>query len=323
MPRYTPLSVTEYGPSTVGRRRVGNLAVFLLVATAAAALGYLPWQVPVMLTPWLAGVWLTTRAMHRASSARKEQGIETASYCLDAAWLTGVCFFVGGAHWLASAFYVLLVITAAGSLPIARAVLVAGVAWIGFAWLALGQATGAISLPEFGPTAGNAQSFSFALLTVVIQGTTLALALLLQQSLLGALRRSEARHRAILNAASDMVVVLDRNGLIRDASEVFAQRTTYPIRGLVGRSFADIVDSEYRETWTRNLGVACSGEHAAFDIAYRSAQSNRGWISGTLVPLPAEDGEERVLMIARDVSADQGRARPAPPARPAGVAAPG
>lgn len=287
------------------KRRLGNLAVFLAVGSVAAALGFLPWEAPAILAPWIVSVWIAAQAIVRAPSASRAQWLETASYCLDAVWLTAICYFLGGADWIASAFYVLLVITAAASLPMRRAVLVAVVAWLGFAALALGEATGLLHLPDFGGAVRRDITLSFATVTVVIQATTVILALLLQQELLGALRRSEARHRAILNAASDVVIVLDNFGTVRNVNEVFAERTTFPISGLVGSRFETMVDVEYRPAWGKSLAIACAGERASFEIAYRSRHANRGWIAGTLVPLPPEDGEERVLMIARDVSADR------------------
>lgn len=305
MPRTSPLIATEYGPASVSRRRLGNLAVFLVIGSSAAALGYLPWEVPALLVPWIGAVWLAGQLMYRAASPERSQWIETISYCLDAAWLTAVCFYLGGADWIASAFYVLLVITAAASLAMPKAALVAAVAWTGFAWLSLGEVTGMLDIPEFGADPGSRVAVPFAVLTVVVQGTTLVLALLLQQALLGALRRSEARHRAILAAASDMVVVLDRDGIIQGTSEVFADRTAFPIRNLVGTRFSDIVDSRHLDIWTAELQAACTGEHAPFEIAYRSAHANQGWLAGTLIPLPPENGDDRVLMIARDVSAER------------------
>lgn len=305
--RTIPVIVTEYGPASVSRRRLGNLAVFLIVGSIAAAAGYLPWEVPTLLIPWIGAVWLAGHMMWRTASAGVSQWIETVSYCLDALWLTGVCFFLGGADWITSAFYVLLVITAAASLPRPKAILVTVVAWLGFAWLSLGEAGGVLRLPAFGADEVN-PPFSYAVFTVVIQGTTLALALLLQQALLGALRRSEERHRAILSAASDMVVVLDQDGVIQRASEVFADRTTFPIRGLIGRRFSEIIDSRFQDRWIRELRLATGGEQATFEVAYRSAHANQGWIAGTLVPLPPENGQDRVLMIARDVSAEPRRA---------------
>lgn len=303
--RSAQLLGTEYGPTAVSRRRLGNLAVFLAVGIITAAIGFIPWQVPVLLVPWLLGVWVATVAIQRTASRRTEQWIETASYCLDAVWLTAVCFYVGGAGWMASAFFVLLVITAAASLPMANTAVVAAMSWIGFASLALGQATGVLTLPEFAPATSEPQALRFAVLTVVIQGTTLVLAVLLQQALLGALQKSEARHRAILNAASDMVVVLDGGGTIKGASEVFAERTAFPIKDLVGSSFSEHVDALHLDAWTNSLRAAAEGRRAAFEIAYRSRYANQGWIAGTLVPLPPEKGEPRVLLIARDVSAER------------------
>lgn len=291
-------------PSAMIRRRIWNLGVFLVVAAVAAALGYVRWEVPALLVPWIAGVWVAGRASAAAPSIERAQWIETLSYCFNAALLTTATFYLGGARWLASAFYVLLVMIAAASLPPGKASLVAVVAWLGFAIMSVGQALGVFVPHAFGPAAQATPSLSFAILSTIVVGIILALALHLQESLMGALRRSEARHKAILSAASDMVVVLDREGRIQRASEVFAERTAFPIRELVGTRFGDIVDQPDRDSWSRELELACTGERVAFQLAYRSTYANQGWIAGTLVPLPSENGDERVLMIARDVSAE-------------------
>lgn len=306
VPRRDPsVLVPEYpSSSAMTRRRIWTLSVFLVVATVAAALGYVRWEVPALLVPWIAGVWVASRAGGYASTLQGAEWVQTVSYCFNAVLLTVATYYLGGARWLASAFYVLLVMTAAASLPTLKAGLVAVVAWLGFATISFGHATGTIVLPAFVSGSSARGSISFAVLSTIVVGILLGLTLHLQESLLGALRRSEARHRAILNAASDMVVVLDREGRIQRASEVFAERTAFPIRDLVGTRFGDVVDGEHRDEWSRELGAACTGEQVAFKLAYRSTYANQGWLTGTLVPLPPEDGEERVLMIARDVSAE-------------------
>lgn len=295
----------EYASVTaMTRRRIWTLSVFLVVATVAAALGHVRWEVPALLVPWIGGVWVASRAGAAASTIQRAEWVQTVSYCFNAGLLTVATYYLGGARWLAGAFYVLLVMIAAASLPTLKAGLVAVVAWLGFATISFGHATGVLVPPAFLSASSARISLSFAVLSTIVVGILLGLTLHLQESLLGALRRSEARHRAILNAASDMVVVLDRTGRIQRSSEVFAERTTFPIRELVGTRFSDVVDSGHREDWTRELDAACTGEQVAFTLAYRSTYANQGWLAGTLVPLPPEGGEERVLMIARDVSAE-------------------
>jgi PAS domain S-box-containing protein len=306
VPRRDPSVLASEYPSSsaMTRRRIWTLSVFLAVAAVAAALGYVRWEVPALLVPWIGGVWVASRAGDAASTSRRAEWVQTISYCFNAALLTVATYYLGGARWFASAFYVLLVMTAAASLPTLKAGLVAVVAWLGFATISFGHATGTITLPTFVSGSSPRPSVPFAVLSTIVVGILLGLTLHLQESLLGALRRSEARHRAILNAASDLVVVLDREGRIQRASEVFAERTTFPIRELVGTRVGDVVDSEHRDEWSRELDAACTGEQVAFKVAYRSTYSNQGWLAGTLVPLAPEKGEERVLMIARDVSAE-------------------
>lgn len=298
------ISADYPSPSAMSRRRIWNLGIFLVVAAAAAALGYVRWEVPALLVPWIAGVWVAGRAAAAASTIQRAEWIETLSYCFNSALLTTATFYLGGARWLASAFYVLLVMLAGASLPPGKALLVAIVAWLGFAAMSIGQALGVVVPHGFGPASQAPLPLSFAVLSTIVVGVILGVSLHLQESLMGALRRSEARHKAILSAASDVVVVLDREGRIQRASEVFAERTAFPTRELVGTRFGDIVDEAHRDSWSRELELACTGERVAFQLAYRSTYANRGWIAGTLVPLPPEDGDDRVLMIARDVSAE-------------------
>ncbi|MCR4341317.1 MAG: PAS domain-containing protein [Gemmatimonadaceae bacterium] len=306
VPRRDPSILAPEYPSSsaMTKRRIWTLSVFLAVAAVAAALGYVRWEVPALLVPWIGGIWVASRTGAAASTLQRAEWVQTASYCFNAVLLTVATYYLGGARWFSSAFYVLLVMTAAASLPTLKAGLVAVVAWLGFATISFGHATGAIVLPTFFSGSSFRGSISFAVLSTIVVGILLGLTLHLQESLLGAMRRSEARHRAILNAASDMVVVLDRDGRIQRASEVFAERTTFPIRELVGTRFGDVVDREHKDEWSRELDAACTGEQVAFKLAYRSTYANQGWLAGTLVPLPPEDGEERVLMIARDVSAE-------------------
>ena len=306
VPRRDPSILAPEYPSMAAmtRRRIWTLTVFLVVAAIAAALGYVRWEVPALLLPWIGGVWVASRAGAAASTIQRAEWVQTVSYCFNAVLLTVATYYLGGARWLASAFFVLLVMTAAASLPTLKAGLVAVMAWLGFAVISFGHAFGTLLPPAFVSASSSRVPMSFAVLSTIVVGILLGLTLHLQESLLGALRRSEARHRAILNAASDMVVVLDRAGRIQRSSEVFAERTTFPIRELVGTRFGDVVDGNHRDDWTRELEAACTGEQVAFTLAYRSTYANQGWLAGTLVPLPPEGGEQRVLMIARDVSAE-------------------
>src|SRR5687768_9429660 len=85
---------SEYpSPAAMSRRRIGNIAVFLVVATIASAMGYVRWEVPVLLVPWGAGVWVAMRASAGASSPRLAEWIETASYCLNAVLLTFATYY--------------------------------------------------------------------------------------------------------------------------------------------------------------------------------------------------------------------------------------
>lgn len=287
-------------PAALSRQRITIVSVFTAATAVAAALGYMPWQVPAILVVWVAGLWAAASNIRHAGLARA-LNVDTASYCFNAILLTGVGYYLGGSTWLAGTFYTLIVLVAGAGLPKSRAIFVAVVAWIGFTVLALGPYMGWLEPRPFGMSGGTGSGYSFAVMTVVFQAVALGAVVMLQQWLVGTLRSSAHANRALVEALTDIVVVLDRTGGIHGSNAgLFHPEPGTPTPPEV--SIEDIVTDSHHGYLRLKLAQAFSGKRVPFEVSYKGDEGSIRWLAGTLVPLPVENSDPRVLLIARDMT---------------------
>ena len=288
------------------RRRLLILAAFFVVGLAMSLFQLMPWEVPALLIMWSGTVWLATRIMLRAPSTNAAQRIETISFLVDALLLTGVCFYLGGGTWLAATFYVFLVMVASSALPLAGSIIVAAAAWLAFGFLIIGTALGWVQPFSFGPQPDLRGDVTYAWITFVVTGVTIALAVLVQQALVGTLRRSEAEQRLLVEASTDLIITLDAAGTILSANETAATHLGVSAAELPNRAFVDLVSPKHQDRWNRQVALAMSGQRPRFELAYVHSSGSERSIAGTLLRLADDpDGGERLLAIARDVTAEK------------------
>jgi PAS domain S-box-containing protein len=288
------------------RRRLGILGAFLIVGTVTSLLRLAPWEVPALLVVWLTEVWLATRLMLRAPTSAVAERIETISFLLAGLLLTGACFYLGGATWLAAAFYVFHVMVAGSALTLAGSVLVAATAWLAFGFLTVATALGWVYPLPFGPDPGLSGNVTYAWVTFIITGVTMALAVFIQQALVGTLRRSEAEQRLLVEASTDLIMTLDSAGTILSVNETAATHLGIPAAELIDRAFIDLVSPKHQDRWIRQLMLAISGQRPRFELVYLRSGSAERWIAGTLMSLSGNsDGDQRLLVIARDVTEEK------------------
>lgn len=293
-------------PPGLRRQRITIVSVFAAATAVAAALGHMPWQVPAILVVWIAGLWTSARMIRRASLART-LNVDTASYCFNAILLTAVGYYLGGSTWLAGTFYTLIVLVAGAGLPRSRAIFVAVVAWIGFTILAVGPFMGWIYPRPFGPAGDGGSSFSFAVVTVIFQAVALGAVVMLQQWLVGTLRSTAHANRALIEASTDLVVVLDRSGRIHGSNAgLFHPDAAMATPATM--SIEDIVTDSHRGYLQLKLAQAFSGKRVPFEVSYQGDGGSVRWLAGTLVPLPIEDADPRVMLIGRDMTLEHAMA---------------
>ncbi|MGI9141244.1 MAG: hybrid sensor histidine kinase/response regulator [Gemmatimonadaceae bacterium] len=296
-------------PGFDNRRRAFIIASFLALTTVLAALNLFPWQPPAILLVWLGVIKATERLLSRQTSERSMLRVATLAFCADTLFVSACAFFLGGAMWMATAFYLFLVMVAASMLPLRNALRVAGCAIAGFAFLVLGEVSGEISRPPFFGIPDYAGNYQLGLTTLVVAATTMGLALMVQQSLVAAIRRSEQSHSLVLEAASDMIATLDQSGRILRVNDAVREQTGYAREHLLGANLTMLATPSFSATLERQIEFVRLGSRIPIEGSYVHAGGSERWLSGTLTPIPDGDSGAGMLLIARDVTRDKAAER--------------
>ncbi len=287
-------------PAGLSRLRITVVSVFAVATAIAAALEHLPWEVSGILVVWIAGLWVTASITRRGGLALA-LNIDTASHCLNSILLTVVGYYLGGSTWLSGTFYTLIVLVAGAGLPRSRAILVAVVAWSGFTVLTIGPYLGWIHTRPSELTSGQSATFSFAVVTVVFQAVALSAVVMLQQWMVGTFRSTAHANRTLIEAVTDIIVVLDSEGGIHGTNAgLFHPDPATPQPARV--SIEDIVTESHRGYLQLKVAQAFSGNRVPFEVSYKGEAGSVRWLTGTLVPLPVENSEARVMLIGRDTT---------------------
>jgi len=291
------------------RRRAFIIASFLAVITALAALNLFPWQPSAILVVWLGMIKATERLLSRQTSERSVVRVATLAFSADTLFVSACAFFLGGAMWIATAFYLFLVMVAASMLPLRNTLQVAGCAIAGFAFLVLAEVSGEITRPPFFGIPDYAGNYQLGLTTLVVAATTMGLALIFQQTLVTAIRRSEQSHRLVLEAASDMIATLDQSGRILRVNDAVREQTGYAREHLLGVNLTMLATPSFRADLDRQIELVRLGSRIPIEGSYVHAGGSERWLSGTLTPIPDSGSGAGMLLIARDVTRDKAAER--------------
>lgn len=139
---------------------------------------------------------------------------------------------------------------------------------------------------------------------LIYPATTTALGLILAQRLrreaaVTALAESEAAARALLNAPTDVVALLDTEGTLLDFNETMAHRFQRPRQELIGACVWDLFPPEVAESRKARISeVIRSGQPARFED-----QRGGRWLDNVVYPIRDAGGHiGRVAVIARDIT---------------------
>lgn len=113
------------------------------------------------------------------------------------------------------------------------------------------------------------------------------------------LRESEATARALLNAPSEMIILLDRTGRLIEVNETATRRFARSREDLIGRSLFEFFPPDEAAVYVARLGeVVASGRPARFEDAWEGR-----FYDVILYPAADERGNVvRVAAVARDVT---------------------
>lgn len=124
------------------------------------------------------------------------------------------------------------------------------------------------------------------------------------------LRRSEQKHRAIINHAGEAIFLLDSAGRIQEWNKTAEQLFGAPRRSVLGRPLTEVHLCYGLELDRAIADAARVGRSLTFEFPWRRAQRPDGLIRLTLSPLPpgrgSDDPDERLFVaIARDVTSER------------------
>lgn len=289
-------------PGFDNNRRAFIVASFLALFCLLALLRLVAWQPAAILLVWLGVIKATGYLLSRQRYERRTLRVATASFCIDAVFLSAGVFFVGGAIGIGMAFYLFLVMVAASMLPPRNAYLVAAFVSGCFTLLALGEVSGVLVRPSFLGLPTYAGSYQLGMVTVVLAAATLGMAVYAQQGLTHAVREAEQGQRLLLESASDMIATLDDAGLIVRVNAAVVEQTGYRRDDLLGADMVSFIIPEGRAAFERHLELVRLGSRVPFKVCYSHAGGSPRWLAGTLAPVPDVAAGHKMLLIGRDVT---------------------
>ena len=301
------------------RRRV-LIAIFSVVTAVfhIAGLRASPW-VYAVLALWMVLTFVSGLVLRRTRSANEADLVQAVSYYVDATVVTVACAMIGGGWWIAVTVFAFGVTFAFATLPRRRAQYAAIYALCCFNVLIVGEALGIVVPVGFAGLPPLRESYTIAF-AVALFGTTMIMTFgMVQITFVRVMRRARERYELLLQTAPDMILSVDRDGVIVSANEaarLFAMRTesglpdaprekrkrTSAGSGLIGRQVALLAYPDDRESLATDIYAAGEGQSRQREFRLTST-GDPGWYLVSCNPIREEERITGVLVVAREITA--------------------
>jgi len=290
---------------TLSRVRLGCLAVFLVISVAASAadLG-LPPLASAIVGLSLALSLLQHRVYTSLRPPRQLDALVFASLCWDALSMAVLVGCTGGSWWCGTVFYAILAVATTLVLPRRRIAFVAVLSAISLSSVLALQVTGVLPSSEFLGAPSMRGAWAASVLTVLTVALTATAIGWTQHNVTTMLRQRALRYRALLDAASDLFVVMTHTGTVANvnrATLAFAHcERDEMVRDGIGRLLVPDDVAFFQNRVTRAL----SGETQSMMLRARAFHGVR-WLSCTLSPMVPGLRTSNLLAVCRDVTDDR------------------
>lgn len=118
-----------------------------------------------------------------------------------------------------------------------------------------------------------------------------------------ALRASETRHRAIVEATPECVWIVARDGRLLEINPAgLAMAQVADPASVLGQQILTLIAPEHRKAWRSNHGKVCHGESASWEFDLIGLQGARRRMETHAVPLTLPDWGMVHLAVTRDVT---------------------
>jgi signal transduction histidine kinase/ActR/RegA family two-component response regulator len=301
------------------RRRV-LIAIFTVVTAVfhIAGLRASSW-VYAVLALWMALTFVSGLVLRRARSASEADLVQAVSYYVDATIVTAACAMIGGGWWIAVTVFAFGVTFAFATLPRRRAQYAAVYALCCFNVLIASETMGIVVPVGFAGLPPLRENYAIAF-AVALFGTTMIVTFgMVQITFVRVMRRARERYELLLQTAPDMILSVDRDGLIISANEaarLFAmriesglpdtsrerKRRTSAGSGLLGRQVALLAYPDDRESLATDVYAAGEGQSRQRELRLTTA-GDPGWYLVSCNPIREEERITGVLVVAREITA--------------------
>lgn len=117
------------------------------------------------------------------------------------------------------------------------------------------------------------------------------------------LRVSEAKYRALVDAAPDIIFTVSSDGRILSVNPAFSRVLGWPAADWIGRSFDPLVHPEDRAKAEQNIAAVLRGDPAPHpEIRVLSRTGATLWVESSFQPLLADGRVAALIGVARDIT---------------------
>jgi PAS domain S-box-containing protein len=119
-----------------------------------------------------------------------------------------------------------------------------------------------------------------------------------------ALRDSEARLRAVVEATPDCVKIVSPDGTLVSMNPAGVRMVEAETSAAMeGACVYDLIAPEHRAQWVAHHGRVCGGESLNWEFELIGLRGTRRWMETHAVPLPLADGRVGQLAVTREITA--------------------
>ena len=294
--------------SLANGRRVLIVAIFIATNLGFRLLGIeVPARVFAVFAGWLLLAGLVHLAARSIRTRERGQQLHVLALLGDITLITAHHVAYSNGWWIGAVFFALIAVGAQTLVSRESSRLVTSYAVLCFNALVLLQVTGYVGASTFLPNTSLVGRFDLAII-VAATGTIGLLALVeAQRSFVQFIRRSDQRHRLLLETASDMIFTTDLQGRFLSVNRAVEQLTGFTPSELLGQPFLPYLVPEDRERVAAHFKAAVDGTPQRYDLAYLHRDGSTRWLSCTASPIEEYGSITGVLAVGRDTTEERQR----------------
>jgi PAS domain S-box-containing protein len=290
---------------TLSRVRLSCVAVILLLGVVAwgSGLGLSPLAI-ALTAGWLVAALVQDRLFARETSHERLELTVVRSLCLDGVVIGGIVGCTGGVRWCGPVLYAILTVASASLLGRERIITVGLTSLGALLTVLVLQTAGIVPSSTFlgAPSmAGDWSSLVAGLVLLTAEMTGLAWT---QYHLTLLLRHRATRYRALMDTASDLLLVLRHDGRITHVNRATLALTQCERGDILRDGMSRVLVEEDVAFFRSRLPRALQGDQQSMMLRARAFHGIR-WLSCTLAPMTPGLPTSDLLAIFRDVTDDR------------------